>query len=293
MNNNQSPNFEGPGNRRSERPLLRLPVQVEGCDADGKVFKERTFTILINRNGARISLKHGVRPGDQVTITNLLMQQSSSFRVVECTDTYLGEDLEWGVECLETIEAFWGVIFPEKREDLPTANIIDALLECRECHIRELAKLLLDDYRELNNQGSLKRDCPKCGAEREWILGTVDVSLEDGDSRLPNPIATAPASERRNSKRYVVRLPLRTRNWDGREEVTRTETLSAMGMCFMSELGMKEGDVVFLTAGDVPENQKVEVSARIAWRRPVGGSKSLYGARFADPKLSPGGRAGG
>jgi Tfp pilus assembly protein PilZ len=47
---------------------------------------------------------------------------------------------------------------------------------------------------------------------------------------------------------------------------------------------MKEGDTVFLTVGDRPEDQQVEVAARIAWRRPLGGSKSLYGVRLADPK---------
>src|SRR5208283_2538460 len=128
---------------------------------------------------------------------------------------------EWGVECLEPIEAFWVVIFPEKRESLPRANIVDALLECRECHVREMAKLVLDDYRELNTQGSLKRDCPKCRAEREWVLGTVDPSLENADSKWFDPgysrIASLPQAQRRSAKRYVVMLPVRIRHGDGGE----------------------------------------------------------------------------
>jgi hypothetical protein len=287
METNQPPNVEGSENRRSERPLLRIPLQVEGSDADGKPFKERTSTILINRTGARISLKNSVRPGDQITITNLLMQQSSAFRVIGRIEKSIGLDPEWGVEGVEPIEAFWGVIFPEKREDLPTENIIDALLECRECHVREMAKLVIDDYRELNTQGSLKRDCPKCRAEREWVLGTVDVSLEDAKPRSLDPAYSSTAThqepQKPRAKRYVVMLPVRTRHWEGGEEVTRTENLSHMGMCFSSNLVMKEGDTVFLTVGGLPEDQQVEVAARIAWRRPLG-SKSLYGVRLSDPK---------
>jgi hypothetical protein len=146
-----------------------------------------------------------------------------------------------------------------------------------------MAKLVLDDYRELNTQGSLKRDCPKCQAEREWVLGMVDISMED-DSGCLDPIYTPRAAfeggEKRAAQRYIIMLPIRTRHWEGGEEVTRTENLSPMGMCFTSSLVMKEGDTVFLTVGDQPEEQ--EVVARIAWRRPLGGSKSLYGVRLTE-----------
>ena len=54
--------------------------------------------------------------------------------------------------------------------------------------VREMAKLVFDDYRELNTQGSLKRECPKCKTEREWSLGTVDVSLKDAK---PGPVDPA------------------------------------------------------------------------------------------------------
>jgi len=287
METKQPPNVDKSESRRSERPLLRIPLQVEGSDAGGKPFRERTSTILVNRTGARISLKNPVRPGDQITITNLLMQESAAFRVVERAETSIGQDPEWGVECVEPNETFWGVIFPEKREDLPTENIIDALLECRECHVREMAKLVIDDYRELNTQGSIKRDCPKCRAEREWVLGTVDVALADAKSKSLDPLysstSTQQGSPAPRAKRYVVMLPVRTRHWEGGEEVTRTENLSHMGMCFSSTLVMKEGDTVFLTVGDLPEDQQVEVAARIAWRRPLEGSRSLYGVRLSEP----------
>jgi len=288
MEQNSAPPSERRPIRRSERPLLRIPLHVEGTNADGNLFKERTFTVLISRNGARISLKNPVRVGDRITLTNLLTQQACPFRVVDPIATPMGEGPEWGVECLDPIETFWGVRFPEKREDLPQPEIIDALVECRECHSREMAQLVLEDYRELNNQGSLKRGCPSCGREREWVFGTVEVAIEEPGTHSLDPVylpvAPPRTLERRAAKRYVVMLPLRTRHWDGEVEETRTENLSKVGICFMSDLVMQERDILFLTVGDRPKEQQVEVSARIAWRRPLEGNKSLYGVRLGDPK---------
>ena len=116
METKQPPNVDKSESRRSERPLLRIPLQVEGSDAEGKPFRERTSTILVNRTGARISLKNSVRRGDQITITNLLMQESASFRVVERAEVSIGQDPEWGVECVEPNRDILGSYFPgEKR----------------------------------------------------------------------------------------------------------------------------------------------------------------------------------
>jgi len=49
--------------RRSERTLLRIPIQVGGKDTGGKPFRETTYTLVINRHGARIRSANGVLPG--------------------------------------------------------------------------------------------------------------------------------------------------------------------------------------------------------------------------------------
>ncbi len=98
--------------RQSERVLLRIPVEVQGKGADGKPFSEKTFTLVVNRNGAQIALRNSPRPDDRITISNPLKRMSCPFRVVRRVVKSLGEGPEWGVECLEPEIDLWGISFP-------------------------------------------------------------------------------------------------------------------------------------------------------------------------------------
>src|SRR5260370_41994678 len=96
--NEIAPPVTGEQKRRSERVLLRIPIDIEGKDAAGKAFKEVTTTLVINRGGARISLKHTLKADDRITITNLQTPISCPFRVVRQTGQTHGEGAERGVE---------------------------------------------------------------------------------------------------------------------------------------------------------------------------------------------------
>lgn len=98
--------------RHSERVLLRIPITVKGKDIHGKSFSEETCTLVINRNGARITLQNKVRPDDQIMITNRQSQVTVPFRVVDQAGQSIGEGPEWGVECMEENLEFWGILFP-------------------------------------------------------------------------------------------------------------------------------------------------------------------------------------
>ena len=54
--------------RRSERLLITVPIRVEGVDRDGAKFVEETRTLVVNRQGARIYLKHRVAAGAMLLI---------------------------------------------------------------------------------------------------------------------------------------------------------------------------------------------------------------------------------
>jgi hypothetical protein len=73
---------------------------------------------------------------------------------------------------------------------------------------------------------------------------------------------------------------MRITDRNGREEVTRTENLSRLGICFMSDLKMHEGDTVFVTVGPDPGDKR---PARVVWRRPSPeGDRALYGVRLEE-----------
>lgn len=288
MGENASPKTEE-RRRRTERVLLRIPIEVKGTDVDGQAFTEKTHTLVINRHGARIALKAPVRPEARVTIINRQSAMACPFRVVGRTGTSLGEGPEWGVECLEPGVNFWGISFPDKVAARLEQQQIDALVECAACSFRELAQLTPDEYRCVITQGAVQRGCPECGGVTEWRFGLAEAEPEEAVPTQPSArAATSPAAvgaERRRAKRLTVKLPVRIRLQDGSEEVARTENLSKTGVCFSSSLMIRPQDGILLTVGFTPGGTQEEVSARVVWRREIeGDGKALYGVRLEDVK---------
>ncbi|MGD0694582.1 MAG: PilZ domain-containing protein [Terriglobia bacterium] len=284
----QSAASSPPENKRgSERVLLRIPIRVEGKTLAGTQFTEETFTIVINRNGARIRLKHLVRPNEELRITNLQTRMSCSFRVVGRTSPSLTEGPEWGVECLEPSLNFWGIFFPKIAAAPTTEETVDTLLECSVCRFRELASLTLEHYRYLITHSSLNRRCPRCRVGTDWRFGFAEEETEEPYASQVQAGAAAPQGiEGRRSKRMTVKLPVRIRAEGGREEIAKTENLSRTGVCFVCEQEMKVGEIIKLTVGYAPGTNETEITARVMWRRPLEGqTRALYGVQLEEAAL--------
>ncbi|MGE5325623.1 MAG: PilZ domain-containing protein [Deltaproteobacteria bacterium] len=276
--------------RRSKRPMMRIPIEVHGTDASGQAFSETTHTVGVNRNGARISLRNSPLPGARITITNLAREESCAFRVVDRTATTYGDHAEWGVECLEPDRNFWGINFPEVTPGAPHGEGIDVMLECAECHARELAQLTMQHYRELSVNSALIRECSRCGRPTKWEFGFAEVLPEESLRKAPASVAAAlrlpGGKDRRQTKRYVAMLPVRLRTDSGKMETARSENLCKLGLCFVSEIPLEPGDTIYLSVGPL-ESGKKELPARVAWRRPVTGSdRSLIGVRLEAEDLA-------
>jgi PilZ domain-containing protein len=273
--------------RRSERVFIRIPVEVRGKNDAGKLFSEQTATVVINRHGARISLKAAVRPEDRVSVTNLQNSLTCPFRVVARLTKTLGPGPEWGFECLEPDMNFWGISFPEKNiERTPTPAVpdsVDALLECSACHSREFAQLTLDDYRQLAANMRLERNCPQCAAATEWRFGFVEaeeeapVQVSIGEGRGEG------VAERRRARRLTIKLPVKIRLQGGREEMARTENISKTGVCFSATQDLHVGERIYLAVGYSVSEGVPEVEARVVWRREYEAGKSaLYGVHLEE-----------
>jgi hypothetical protein len=109
----------------------------------------------------------------------------------------------------------------------------------------------------------------------------------------PSP-ALAPAirEERRRVKRVALKLPVRVRLEDGRQDIIRTENYSKSGACIISTLDLNENDKVLLTIGYAGGSSDLETPARVVWRRPLEGTKmTAYGMEFlksSDPPRQDG-----
>ena len=272
--------------RRTERVLIQVPIEVKGADAGGRPFRETSRTVVINHNGARISLRTTLRPESRVTITNLQNQMSCPFRVVSRVQKTIGLEPEWGVECLEPEIDIWGILFPEKLPARAPEETVDVLLACTVCHTRELAQLSLESYRGLVTKSLVTRDCGKCLDSTEWRLCFIEEG-EEGDIGAPaikeKTRLRAAGVERRRAKRLTAKLPLRLRTSDGAEEVTRTENLSKTGVCFYSRRQMMAGDRIALAVGDPSATPGHKLRARVVWVRAVGGDDQfLYGVELEE-----------
>lgn len=276
--------------RRTERVFIRIPVEVKGNDCDGKPFSEKTATVVVNGHGARINLKAVLRPQDEVTVTNAQNSMTCPFRVVERATKPLGTGAEWGIECLEPDKNFWGIMFPEKiikRSPTPeVSESADALIECSVCHTREFAHLTLEQYRKLASSSRLERPCPRCGTTAVWRFGLVEAEAETLPQVSPGEPRVKSAAEKRRDKRVAIKLPVKIRLQNGREEISRTEdiNISRTGVCFSSKLDLHVGQRIYLAVGHSKAGRASEVEARVAWRRQWESAQSaLYGVHLERP----------
>ena len=271
--------------RRSERALLKIPIRVEGKDAQGSAFDETTSTLVVNRFGGLIILERSLQPGEVIKITNLRNRASCFFQVVGRPARSLTGTSEWGLKSLDPNVEIWGVHFPTKAEEPPQPDLIHVLLECQKCFSREMAALTVRQYRTLLVRSLLPRPCPKCSATSDWKLGFVEVELDEVSPSLPADAASSSTPregiDQRRAKRLMIKLPLRVRLPDGREETGTTENISKTGLCFASNLEMQIGERVYVSVGVVNPGDGPDLSGHIVWRRPCDDEgKSFYGARL-------------
>ena len=197
--------------RRSDRVLLKIPVEVSGTDLEGISFTERTRTQDINRNGASLVLRSSLLPGGQIMVKNIQTGQSCRFRARRAGQDLPGGGREWGVECLDPAPTFWGISFAESPSD-PNAEeeSVSSLLECPMCHCRELAKFPLSEYRTVVRRGSSTRHCVWCGIATEWKFAIVDEGAGARASSAPNgqvePALLGLGAEGRREERPIARL---------------------------------------------------------------------------------------
>jgi len=111
------PNYNDPEDevvvgRRSSRLSIVLPITIRGIDVTGQAFKENTWTIGVNKHGAKLATFHQLAQGDQISIENPVLGRSAKARVVRVGEKRFPEDpYEIGVELLEA-QNIWGVRYP-------------------------------------------------------------------------------------------------------------------------------------------------------------------------------------
>ena len=153
------------GARRSARIPKQVAITLIGSDIEGRVFSEKTKTVVLSRHGAGIISAYKLSAEQELVIRNEESHKETEARVVgqigSDADTYI-----YGIAFLDRDINFWAIEFPGLSETEREAS--RTLLECASCHCREMADHsdLASDVMAVNQ--SIVRYCRKCGSSTLW-----------------------------------------------------------------------------------------------------------------------------
>jgi hypothetical protein len=97
--------------RRSQRVLLRIPIQVKGFLEEGIPITEDTTTVEVNAHGALIFLAMRVRPGQKLVLRNCGTAKEQDCRVVHVKQIPDTKN-EVGIAFSIPKPKFWNIDFP-------------------------------------------------------------------------------------------------------------------------------------------------------------------------------------
>ena len=104
--------------RRSSRVFTRIPVHATGKNTEGRKFRAKSQTIVINAHGGLLYLNEPLELGSELILINPATEEEQECRIV-----YLGDTSEKGtrvgVEFLSPSPHFWGVEFAQ--QDWPSS----------------------------------------------------------------------------------------------------------------------------------------------------------------------------
>ena len=99
--------------RRSSRVFTRIPVQAQGKNIQGKKFRAKSQTIVINAHGGLLYLNEELELGADIVLINPATEEEQECRIVYLGDTS-DKGTRIGVEFLSPSTHFWGVEFAQK-----------------------------------------------------------------------------------------------------------------------------------------------------------------------------------
>jgi hypothetical protein len=276
--------MSGMERRRSDRLFLTIPLRVEGQDARGREFEAAARTVIINRHGARIQLRHLLKAGQVVRLANLVNQRVADFRVVGPVEPYSEKGGEYAVATLNPDINVWGIQFPPPSESEVTTP--KALVECRMCHTVALFHLSMVEVEVLESAGIFSRACEKCGQATPWGHAETQVAMESppGEEEMFREAqagADTAEANRRQHRRVSLQLPILVRDYYGGAEITKSENVSRGGFCFASEKTYQLGEAVMAICPYDPAGQNIEIRSTIARKRQIEGTnRKIYGVRY-------------
>jgi len=104
------------GKRRSTRLSIAIPIFISGTNLQGRAFREKAHTLVVNKHGAKIATAQRLAAGAEVLIENPAMGFTAKAMVVPMTGPLApnpdpGPHPEVAVQLYEA-RNIWGIEFP-------------------------------------------------------------------------------------------------------------------------------------------------------------------------------------
>lgn len=267
------------GVRRSSRIPKEIDILLVGSDTEGKVFSEKTKTVLLSRHGAGIVSHYKLSAEQELILRRLDTNKETEVRVVGQigveSDIYT-----YGVAFLDSTYNFWGIMFPLPSDAEKQMRVV--LLECSSCKACETVEhsdLESDVYHV--NEG-IVRYCKHCGSSTFWKRGSeepeeVPVAVEVGQKASGTTVAvdeqpqpksvaeTTPArvENRRKHVRTKVNFKACVRSFAHGDDIVACEDISRGGLRFKSRKPYTEKFKIEVAAPYQPGVQNFFVPAEI------------------------------
>jgi hypothetical protein len=181
------------GTRRSTRVPKQLAILLVGSDMEGRVFSEKTKTVVLSRHGGGIVSTYKLSAEQELVLRRLDNEMEADIRVVGQLAHESGV-YTYGVAFVDPTVNFWGIEFPPPTEAERLAR--RTFLECSSCKGREQVDQteLESDVFTINK--SIMRYCKRCGSSTLWREASGPAPLASKSTPLPAaaPPAPAPAS---------------------------------------------------------------------------------------------------
>lgn len=183
----------GSNQRRSSRLPLKVSILIIGNDDEGRVFSERTHTVVVSLHGAGIVSRHCLVAEQELILRAQNPEREAEVRVVGEIGQQ-GNLHTYGVAFTDDRIDFWHIEFPPAPpwQERPAALV----LECGGC--KDLIQLTGGEYEYdiCSIHGGLARYCNHCGLLTVWSRSqeAMPIAREVRCDEPPSQPAPPPSS---------------------------------------------------------------------------------------------------
>jgi hypothetical protein len=162
--------------RRSSRVQKQVPILLVGSDTDGRVFSEKTHTVVLSGHGAGIVSEYALSAEQELVLRQIETNREAEARVVGQLAALEGKYI-YGIAFLDANLNFWCIDFAPLTDSEKSAA--RKVLECSSCKTTEKV-----EHSEVEadvftiNQGVI-RYCKRCGSSTMWRLPPEKVEPDD------------------------------------------------------------------------------------------------------------------